>query len=199
MHACLEAYGWKTGQGVPKGARGPIPAEYRQNVVQAIGAGMKGLTSWVYSGGAGGWQLNKPLADEIAKLNALIAHIEGDLLLATPIDLATCNAGLVPTGSVGKENWPKPRVWVGTLLSGPDTIVLAVANHIPASKPDLPNIEPARNVLISVQLPDYLGQVSAFEVTEDGKAPVACKAEDGKAVLELDEVTSGRVFILRRR
>ena len=42
------------------------------------------------------------------------------------------------------------RVWAGALLSGPDTIVIAAANHIPASKPDPPAIYAAtRNLTTS--------------------------------------------------
>ncbi len=199
MYACLEAFGWGGGQGVPKKARGPIPAEYRQNVVQGIGAGMKGLTSWVYSSGAGGWQLNEPAAKEIAKLNALIGHIEADLLLGTPVDLAASDTGLVPTGTVNDERWPKQRVWVGSLLCGPDAIVLAAANHIPASKPDPPKIEPARNVAITVQLPGYLRQVTVFEATEAGTEPFPCAVTGDRCVLKLPEITSGRIFVLRRK
>ncbi len=199
MFACLEAFGWSGGQGVPKGARGPIPAEYRQNIVQAIGAGMKGLTSWVYVRGAGGWELNQPCREEIAKLNALIEHIEIDLLLATPIDLATSDTHTVPTGVVGQEEWPKERVWVGTLLSGPDTLILATANHIPASS-EPPTIEPAENVTITVNLPSFLPNVTAFEATEDGLLPFpALTVKDGKAMLKVDVIESGRVFVLRRR
>ncbi|MBN1346230.1 MAG: hypothetical protein JXQ73_26310, partial [Phycisphaerae bacterium] len=198
MYACLEAYGWGKGQGVPKDIRGPIPAEYRQNVVQAIGAGMKGLTSWVHSSGAGGWQLNEDVAKEIAKVNALLAHIEGDLLLGTPVDLVSCDAGLVKTGTVGSELWPKPRVWVASLLCGPDKIVIAAANHIPASCPDPPKIQPARNVQITVALPDFLSEVKAFEVTDDGIAPFHSTVTDAKASLVLDRIESGRVFVLSR-
>ncbi len=199
MYACLEAYGWGKGQGVPKRARGPIPAEYRQNVVQAIGAGMKGLTSWVYSSGAGGWQLNEPLAKEIARVNALIGHIEGDLLLGTPVDLARSNTELVPTGTVGKEKWPKPHVWVGSLLCGPDTVVLVAVNHIPASKPNPPKIEPARDVTLIVTLPEFLQEVTAFEATDRGPMPFPCVVEHDEAMLRLPTLASGRVFVLRRR
>ena len=198
MYACLEAFGWRKGQGVPEGARGPIAAEWRQNVVQAIGAGMKGLTSWTYARGAGGWELNEPVAQEIAKMNALIERIEGDLLLGTPIDLASSDAGLVLTGTVGEERWRKDRVWVGALLCGPDTMVVAAANHIPASKPDPPKIEPAKHVTLTVELPPYLPRVTGFEVTEDGVRPHPCTVAEGKALLKLDEIVSGRVFVLRR-
>ena len=190
MYACLETYG----------ARRPSPAEYRQNAVQAIGAGMKGLTSWVYPGNAGdGWQTNEARAKEISKLNALIEHIEGDLLLGTPIDLAASDAGMVATGVVGDESWPKEKVWTGALLCGPDTIVIAAVNHIPASKSDPLKIEPARDVTITVSLPDYLRDIEGFEATEDGLKPFGCVVRGGLAKLTLRQIESGRVLVLRRR
>jgi hypothetical protein len=204
MYACVEAFGWGSGQGVPRGARGPTPDEYRQNVVQAIGSGMKGLTSWVYSSNAGGWQLDDASRQEIASVNKLIEHIEGELLLATPIDLASTDGGQVMTGVVSRdgeatESWPKPGVWAGALLSGPDTIVLATVNHIPASKPDPPVFDPACDVTISVALPRYLPNVSAFEATEAGIKPIQCRLENGIAKIKIDAIRSGRVFVLRKK
>ncbi|MEA3401125.1 MAG: hypothetical protein U9R79_07780 [Armatimonadota bacterium] len=198
LYACLEAFGWRKGEGVPSNRRGPIPAEYRQNVVQAIGAGMKGLTSWVYSAGAGGWQSNDLARQEIAAMNALIATVEDDLLLGCPVDWASTDAGTVDTGVVGEERWPKERVWAGALLCGPDTIVVAVANHIPASKPEPPEIQPARDLTVTVELPRYLDAVTAFEATAEGLVPAECTVDGGAAQLRLDEVESGRVFVLRR-
>lgn len=198
MYAILEAYGWRSGQGVPKNARGPLPEEYRQNLVQAIGTGMKGLTSWVHSAAAGGWALNEAFAEEIERSNALLEHIEQLLLIGTPIDLAASDAGLVPTGTVGQEHWPKERVWVGSLLCGPDALVIAAANHIPASKPDPPTILPTRAVTISVRLPRFLTDIEAFEATEHGLASFPCQSEDGAVRLTLDAIATGRVFVLRR-
>jgi len=192
MYACLEAFGWS------KGDRGPIPTEYRQNVVQAIGVGMKGLTSWVYAAGALGWEVNESVAEEIAQMNALIENIEGDLLLGTPIDLATSDAGLVSTGVVGEEQWPKERVWVSSLLCGPDTIVVAAANHIPASRPDPPDIEPAKDVAITVNLPDFLPTVSVFEALPNGLEPFTAEKRGNVIHLNLDDLVDGRIFVLRR-
>jgi hypothetical protein len=197
LYAILEAFGWSRGQGVPDDVRGPVPAEYRQNAVQAIGAGMKGLTSWVYSGSAGGWQNNDAVREEIKKVNQLIEHIETDLLLGTPIDLARNDAGMVSTGIAGNEAWAKERVWVGSLLCGPDTIVLAAANHIPASTPDPPSISAAENVTIRVQLPEFLPSVTAGEVTETGISPYPSRVENNEALLQVDRIESGRVFLLR--
>lgn len=194
----LETFGWSSGQGVPRGARGPTRAEYRQNVVQSIGTGMKGLSSWVYSSIAGGWQLDPDFAEEITLMNRLIEHIEEPLLLGTPVDLGVADAGTVLTGTVDEALWPKDRVWVGTLLCGPDTLVVAVANHIPASKPEPPVIEPARDVTVSVRLPGFLPRVTASEVTPDGIGPYECQVVDGQALLFLDELDSGRVFLLDR-
>ena len=201
MFGCLEAFGYSAGQGgAGQPSRAALPAEWHQNVVQAIGVGMKGLTSWVWVEGAGGFSLSEPMQEEVASVNRLISHIETDLLLATPIDLASSDAGLVDTGVVDNEQWPKEQVWAGALLSGPDTLVIAAANHIPAAKPDSPVITPAQDVTITVDLPDYLPDVEAFEVTENGVAPYAyCEVGEGKARLKLATLESGRVFLLRRR
>lgn len=199
MYACLEAFGWSAGQGVPTNRRGPEPEEWRQNVVQALGSGAKGLTSWVYSAGAGGWQLNEPVKQEMARVNALISRVEDLLLLGTPVDWASTDAGTVRTGVVGDERWPKERVWAGALLCGPDAMVVTVANHIPASKPGPPQIEAARNVTVNVRLPEYLRDVSAVEVTEDGEREIPCQVVEGQARLRLESIRSGRVFVLKRR
>lgn len=198
LFACMEAFGWGAGQGVPRGARGPTPEEYRQNIVQAIGSGMKGLTSWVYSSGAGGWQMNDACRKEIARMNKLIEAIESELLIATPVDWARSDAGKVKTGVVDEERWEKDRVWVGALIAGPDTIILAAANHIPASKPDPPVITPAENVAVTVDLPPYLSNVTAAEVTAAGEKAYPCATRNGKAILKLDLLKAGRVFVLRR-
>jgi hypothetical protein len=105
----------------------------------------------------------------------------------------------VRTGVAGNEQWPKERVWAGALLCGPDTLVVTVANHIPAAKPEPPQIEPARSVTVSARLPEYLRAVTAVEVTEDGERPVPCDVADGHARLRLDSIVSGRVFVLKRQ
>jgi len=199
MYACLEAFGWSAGQGVPSNRRGPIPGEWRQNMVQAIGSGAKGFTSWVYSAGAGGWQINEAAKHEIARVNALVTHIEDQLLLGTPVDWARTDAGTVPTGTVGEEKWPKERVWAGALLCGPDAIVVAAANHIPAAKPDPPTITPAEDVTLTVRLPGFLREVSAAEVTDDGLKAVPCTIQDGQARLAIGDIETGRVFLLQRK
>jgi hypothetical protein len=198
MFACLEAYGWSSGQGVPSDARGPIPAEYRQNAVQAIGEGMKGLTSWVYSASAGGWAHNPEFAAEVKNLNRLIEHVEDYLLIGTPVyGVATSDAGTVKTGAAGAEVFPKDRVAVGSLLCGPDTIVITASNHIAASRPKPPQIVPAKNVTLTVHLPAGVRNVKASEVTEGGLLPFGCTIREGKCLLMVDSLESGRVFLLK--
>lgn len=198
VFAFLEAYGWSSGQGVPDKVRGPLPEEYRQNLVQALGVGVKGLSSWVYSPGAGGWAQQDAFAQEIGRCNRLVEHIADLLILGTPIQLAANDAGTVATGTAGQEYWEKPRVWTGCLLCGPDALVLAAANHIPASKDAPPLIEPARRFMLSVTLPDFLPSVSAEEVTEEGLVPVPCRMQEGTALIPVDELVSGKLFVLRR-
>ncbi|MFO7976722.1 MAG: hypothetical protein R6V12_19080, partial [Candidatus Hydrogenedentota bacterium] len=80
----------------------------------------------------------------------------------------------------------------------PDALVVAVANHIPASKPETPRIKPAHNVTVSVALPKYLPHVAAFEVTEDALRPVSCTIQDSTAFLDIEKIVSGKIFLLRR-
>ena len=168
-------------------------------VVQAAGCGMKGLTSWTYAVAGGGWQSNNDAARaEIAASNAMLAAIEGPLLLGYPTDWASTDAGDVMTGVVGNEQWPKERVWARALLCGPDTILLAVANHIPPSKPDPPTIEPAVDVSVSVRVPPWMTPSELMEVTQDGLAPYPVQIDECRALVRLAELRSGRLFILRR-
>ncbi len=199
MYACLEAYGWSPGQGVPEGnARGPIPAEYRQNVVQAIGQGAKGLTSWAYAGGAGGWQTNEEFTGEITRMNRLIETIEDYLLIGTPVcGVASSDAGKTLTGGVGKEAFSKDRVAVSAVLCGNEALVVTAANHIPASK-TTPVIEAAKNVTLSIKVPPSLDAAQAFEVTEDGLVPVRSELDRAVCKIPLDRIESGRVFLLKR-
>jgi hypothetical protein len=92
----------------------------------------------------------------------------------------------------------KEKVWTDALLCGPDAIVVAAVNHIPASRTAPTDIPAAENVTITVQLPGFLSAVTAFEVTTAGESPILCDVADGKAVFKLDSITSGRVFVLRR-
>ena len=175
--------------------------------IQALGVASKGMHSWVWQtvGSFEGAVDYPKLRDEYINMNKLMEHLEDDLLLGVPIDIVSNDTGQTAGGSWFhfdgeyelKEPWMKDRVWTGALLCGPDAIVIAAANHIPASiEPKEP--APTRNVTITVQLPDFLRNVTAFEATGDGETPFACQVKGGKAVLKLDAIATGRMFVLRR-
>lgn len=187
--ACLEAF---THQG-----RTPIAEEYRQNVVQAIGAGAKGLTNWLYPAQHGGWSNNPELTQAITSMNRMVEHIEKELLIASPVDWTKTDAGLIKSGPVNDEKWDKERVWTGTLLAGADTIIIAAANHIPASHPAPPKIEPAQNVTVTINVPDYFANPVAHEVTSQGIVQYPSSVKQGKVELRLDSLVDGRIFLLR--
>jgi len=197
MYACLEAYGWGSGQGVPAGARGPSTAEYKQSVVQAIGAGAKGLTSWVYVAMAGGWQNRPDFKNEILRCNRMISRTEDLLILGTPVNgVASTDAGQVMTGTVNNEKWEKDRVRVSCLMCGPENLVITAVNHIPASVTE-PVIKPAENVKISVKLPDGFTHIKAFEATDVALIPIGCTVQGDIATIQLDKLESGRVFVIK--
>ncbi len=211
-YACLEAYTdtrWL--DELPDALRrAPSAAEFHQMAIQAIGCGIKGYTSWFWgraSGMTGAGHLPHLRAAYI-RLNRLAQHIEDELLLAVPADLATTDAGLVETGSFyfreegpwrTSEPWMKERVWTSALICGPDAVLVAAAHHLPAARMTPRTIEPARDVTVTVRLPDYLRDVVCSEVDADGFKPHPCRIESGTAVIKLDTIESGRLFLLRRR
>lgn len=212
FHACLEAYTNMPyhEKDHPEGLRrSPSGLEFRQMAVQAIGCGAKGINSWFWSKGNGmvGANYLPDIRAEYIRINKLTRYIESELLLGTPIDIVSNDAGLVPAGSwyflekgpfALNRHWMKERVWTGALLCGPDTIVIAAANHIPASKTRLEHVEPARNVNITVKLPDFLPQVECFEVSESGLIAYPCHVSNGRAIITLASLESGSIFIFRR-
>ncbi|MBN1437434.1 MAG: hypothetical protein JW936_10200 [Sedimentisphaerales bacterium] len=203
MFACIEAYGWPDeatlAAGNPRNRRGPTPDEYRQNLVQAIGAGMKGLTSWVYFAGGLGWEVNDDLRHEIARSNLMLELIEDRLLIATPLDIVTAETDLVLTGRLNDERFMKPRVFTAALLSGPDVLIVTAVNHIAPSKPEVPEIVPAENVTLTIELPEYFStDVTAYEVTPGGfvEHAITVDCDSRIATITLDEIISGRVFVI---
>jgi hypothetical protein len=197
MYACLEAYGWGSGQGVPTGARGPSTAEYRQNVVQALGAGAKGLTSWVYVAMAGGWQNRPEFRQEIFRCNRMISKVENLLVMGTPVNgVVSTDTGQVMTGTVNNEKWSKDRVKVSCLMCGPDNLLITAANHIPALATE-PVIKPLENVKITIKLPNGFAHIKAFEATDVALIPMKCTIQGEVAVIQMDKLESGRVFVIR--
>lgn len=100
MYVCLETYEFRPAN-PDADMRGPSGKEFRQVATQAIGCGAKGITSWFWSSGSGMYGV-KHLPDmyaEYVRMNKLIEHIEGELLLGTPIDIVTNDAGLTRAGS----------------------------------------------------------------------------------------------------
>ena len=203
MHACMEAY--REGSISPRRVSGP---EYRQNTIQAIGVGAKGIHSWVAQASIGGWMGEEGLKQAVIDINALTEHIEDDLILGVPIDMVSNDSGLTQAGSFWylepgeyqlDKPWMKEKVWTGALLCGPDTIVIAAANHIPASREAPANIPAARNVTVTVTLPDFLPSVTAYEATAAGQTEIPVTITDDRAVFKIDAIESGRVFVLRRQ
>ncbi len=211
-YGCLEAYTTTRHlQERPNAPhRAPSAAEFHQMGIQALGSGVKGYTSWFWATGSGmtGAGHIPHLREAYIRLNKLTEHIETELMLGTPADLAVNDSGLTQTGSFYfleegpyqlEEPWMNERVWTGALICGPDAVVVAAANHIPASRMSSQKIEPSRNVTITVDLPDYLADVNCFEVDADGLEPYQVEVTNGKARIFMEQITDGRIFLLRRK
>lgn len=212
FHACLEAYSEQYSRKTNDPnviRRAPSSMEFRQMAIQALGCGAKGISSWLWGklGGMTGADYRPDIRREYIRINKLTEYIETELLLGSPIDIVTNDAGLTVAGSWYyleetpyklKKPWLKDRVCTRALLCGPDAILVTAVNHIPASRVKPEQVVASSNVKITVQLPEFLGKVKCFEVDDSGLHPYGCIIKEGKAVINLDSIESGRIFLLRR-
>lgn len=203
MHACMEVYHEASISPRPNTA-----PEYRQNTIQALGCGAKGINSWVALASWKGWKSDEKRKQAVIDVNAIAEVLEDDLMLGVPIDIVSNDAGLTEAGSFWyldpgeyqlEKPWMKEKVWTGALLCGPDAIVVAAANHIPASRTPPQHIPTAENVTVTVELPDFLPKVTAFEATAGGEVSYPLSTDGAKVQLVIDTIESGRIFVLRRR
>ena len=103
-------------------------------------------------------------------------------------------------GFVSAEGLNVISVVSNSHFTDPFTLIVTVANHISTSKPDPPEIVPAKNVTLTIQLPDYFSAtLTAREVTPDGFVEHTIKADQSTqtVALEIDSLTAGRIYIVQ--
>jgi len=61
------------------------------------------------------------------------------------------------------------------------------------------NLGGVNQLFLSRNGPEFFHAAEAFEVTENGLAAFPCKRSKGTAILQLDSIESGRVFVLRSK
>ncbi len=165
------------------------PAEKRVELYYALGSGVRGISYWWYTPydefyGVGGKSEDAAaLYREIGRLGAEARTVGPLLLDAAPVELSV----RAPA-----------RLWVRTLLSGHDSVVLFAVNEGIASDRQGTVVVPIEKADVEVALPAWLRPDDAFEVTAAGIRDVDWKDADGHVSLAFGRTQLTRLVVLTR-
>jgi len=176
--------------GDPQKGRPPLPEEERIMVFYALGCGIKGLSyyadrdSKTKAEELSGVSHNKPLWEELGRINADVSVLRPYLSIGCPI-------------SVPQEN---EKVWSRSLLCGRDHMVVVVVNkgHYIAynTKRAFAWNIPASDVEITMSLPGHFRHCRIQEVKDGALIPAKGNVKRGKLHLTLDRVDTARAFLV---
>ena len=187
----LTAVLWVTGNDGHRWAqRPPTPKEERIMVFHALGCGIKGLGYFAdYDLKAEGGTFfpvsaNKPLWDEVGKINRDVRVLADDLSVGCPIANDLFNR----------------KVHLHALMCGADKIIAIAINkkhHIGYNTVNhTPFHFPAKNVTLNIPLPQHFNNCSIQEVRDGQRLKTKATFEAASARIHLDEVDTARTFII---
>lgn len=163
------------------------PIEKRIEVFYALAGGATSLSYWWYApydqcyGVGGDDPRGKALWKEMGLLGAEV-RTAGEVLTRS------CPAELPVKSS--------PNLWVRTLLSGPDSVVLLVVNDTSRGTKTGTTIRTVSPAEVSVQVPAWLKNAGAFEIDSAGTKDLAAKVSGAAATMNLGSVNVTRLIVL---
>ena len=168
----------------------PTPEEERMMVFYALGCGAKGIGYFIdmsETTGEGdflGLSDVKPLWEEVGRTNR-------DAAALAPYLAIGCPAG--PCSVQGK-------VWVRTLMCGPDRLVVIAVNtyHYMAyeTRYETSFHFPLKNVSVTIPLPAALKSAKVEEVVDGRLSAFPCEIVRGTLTLPLDKLDAARAFVV---
>ncbi len=167
--------------------RGPTVAEKRIEVYYALAAGAKALSYWWYTpygeyyGVGGDSPEMKALWKEIGLLGAEVRTAEPVILYSSPAKV--------------KVRGPR-MLWVRTLVSGTETLVIIAANDNIASDRLGTVVKPVEKANLKVEVPSWLRPADVFEIDYRGTQKVDWKAADAELTLDLGQVELTRMILV---
>lgn len=174
------------------GHRPPTPEEERIMAGYAVGCGAKGLVYFIdMSGETGegkflGLSDNKPLWDEVGRINKDVLAIADLLSIGCPIPGGRSDSG----------------VWVRSLMCGRESMVVVVVNNGHYIGFETHNEfawhTPARDVGVRIAVPDHFRRCTVREVVNGALVPARGEVKDGRLSMTLDVVDTARVFVVSR-
>lgn len=163
------------------------PEEKRVEVYYALAGGTKSFSYWWYTPygefrGCGAADPEaKRLWKEIGLLGAEVRTAGPLISRSSPVTLVT--------------KQPK-RVWISSLLSGDDAIILLVVNDNMGSDRLGTVVVPQEKVTITVQPPAWLKPTIACEISYQGVKDISWKPAEGGVSLDLGRLDVARMFVL---
>lgn len=167
------------------------PQEKRIEVYYALAAGAKGLSYWWFvpigdrETGSCGCSVDEPEAKALWREIGLLG---AEVRTAGPIIMKSCPAPLPTTAT--------EKLWVRSLLSGLDTLVVLCVNDDYTNDQKGTTIRPVENASVGVTLPSWLDAKEAFEVSARGISDVDWKKTGPEVSLNLGRVDVTRMVVI---
>jgi hypothetical protein len=167
------------------------PIEKRIEVYYALAAGAKAFSYWWFvplsarGTGSNGLGADTP---EARSLWREIGLLGAEVRTAGPIITKACPVNI--------EIEAHPRLWVRSLASGLDTIVLVVVNDDYACDRAGTVVRPVDRAKLSLRTPDWLSPKAVFEISCDGVQDVKWDAADSRLDLDLGTVNVTRFIVV---
>ena len=163
------------------------PAEKRIEAYYALAAGVKGLSYWWYtpSGQCYGCGGSEP---EAVALWREIGLLGAEIRTIGPLITKSCPASLAIKAS--------PLLWVKSLLSGQDSLIVLCVNDNYANDRLGTVIHPLENAFVEVQLPSWLNTDQAFEVNFKGTQDIQYERLGSKLRFDLGTVEVTRLIVI---
>jgi hypothetical protein len=166
------------------------PEEKRIEVYYALAGGTKHFTYWWFtpisptaSGSCG--ITDEP---EAAALWREMGLLGAEARTAGPVLVRSCPAQVSVT--------PSPGLWVRSLISGLDTLVLVCVNDDYANDRAGTSIRPLKDAQVKVDLPAWLSPVQVFEVDYKGLHDVEYSSAGSQVTLDLGTVNVTRMVFI---
>ncbi len=175
------------------GSNAPTPEEMRMMIHYALGCGVKGIgyfidmTRETGEGQFVGLSDIKPLWEAVGQANKEIATLAPFLSIGCP------------AGAYSIQN----KVWVRTLMCGPDAAVAVLVNthHYIAfeTQRETSFHFPLKKVRAEVELPPGFKSVKVEEIVDGVMRPFPSSVKKDRLTLDLDSLDAARVFLVRKK
>jgi hypothetical protein len=158
-------------------------------MLYAVGSGARGLVSYIHcSEKTAGWIGHgtgefPDLWCEVGRTYRSLAMIAELLLVAHPLRI---------------ESDRPDRLWVSTLLAGPEAMVIVVVNDNYTSRADVFEQTPAQSIQLRVACPPWLEARRAVCVRNGQAEPIAMRRDGKELEVRLDRIEAGEILLICR-